>query len=119
MAHTIVQRPIRRLRRAPHLMNADQLRQFYDVLEVLLEQGRGVATGQGSIPKAMIRVSRDGGQTWGREYAISATPIGRYLQRVLLRRIGQARDVVFELNVTDPIAWAVIGASLEMRAGIN
>ena len=111
-------RYIRRLRRAPHVNN-EHARVFFKKFELDLERGQGLATGQGSDPMVLLRVSRDGGQTWGEEQRMSAGALGAYTQRVIARRLGQARDTVFEVTVSDPIAWSLVGAWLDLEPGTN
>ena len=64
-------RYLRRLRRAPHLAQ-EHHRVFIRTFELDLERGQGLATGQGSDPLVMLRISRDGGQTWGEEILMAA-----------------------------------------------
>src|SRR4030095_16074445 len=59
-------RYIRRLRRAPHVTH-ENTRGVVRRFELDLERGQGLATGQGSDPIVLLRLSRDGGQTWGEE----------------------------------------------------
>ena len=62
----------------------------------------------------MLRWSDDGGETWGPERWVSAGKIGNYGTRAIWRRLGRSYDRVYELVVTDPIPWRVIGAYLEL-----
>jgi len=112
------QRYIRRLRRAPHV-NHEHARVFFRTFELDLERGQGLARGQGSDPIVMLRLSRDGGQTWGEEMRLHAGALGAYTQRVIARRLGQARDTVFEVTVSDPIAWSLVGAWLDLEGGTS
>jgi hypothetical protein len=105
------ERPIRRLRRAPAIVNENN-RIFYPGLEVFMDVGLGTATGQGATPRAMLRVSQDGGRTWGNEVWRDVGAIGEYGTRVRWERLGQARQFVAELAVTDPIPWRLTGAHL-------
>jgi len=111
-------RYIRRLRRAPHVAN-ENVRIFYRKFELDLERGVGLASGQGSDPEVMIRLSRDGGHTWGEPQVMSAGAMGAYTQRVIARRLGQARDTVFEVTVSDPVAWSLVNAWLDLEAGTS
>ncbi len=65
----------------------------------------------------MLRVSKDGGATFGNELAVSAGKLGAYFQRAIWRRLGAGRDWVFEITVSDPVAYHVINAYLQMEAG--
>lgn len=108
---------IRRVRRAPHL-SSEERRMFYNKLQVDMDVGEGLTTGQGSDPQVMLRVSDDGGRTWGSERWASAGKIGEYKTRVIWFRLGSARDRVFEVSVSDPIPWRLVGAYLDVLPGL-
>ena len=95
---------IRRLRRTPHLSNEQRRRTIHRV-QLDLESGLGLTTGQGSDPVVMLRVSRDGGHTWGYEKRASAGTIGAYTRRAQWHQFGQARQFCFEFVFSDPIPW--------------
>lgn len=107
-------REIRRLRRAPAIMDENN-RIFYSEFEVDLEPGLGTVSGQGSSPELMMRFSNDGGKTWSNERTASAGKIGEYNVRVHWHRLGAARRRVFEVSVSDPIPWRITGAYLEIE----
>ena len=151
--------PIRRLRRAPHLV-ADLQRQFFDELQLQFQPGvgttgfsvvmpttyisnpyyiGGTATltigptdvfiiGNGSkinpidtttYPQAMLRWSNDGGSTWSREYWVTIGQLGKYKNRAIWRRLGMARDRVYEVVITDPVKAVIVSANLKASAGDN
>lgn len=109
---------IRRVRRAPHLVT-DLQRQYFDELQIQFQPGVGLATGQGSDPKAMLRWSNDGGSTWSKEYWTSIGKIGRYKNRAIWRRLGMARDRIFEVAITDPVKAVIVSANLKASEGEN
>ena len=151
--------PIRRLRRAPHLV-ADLQRQFFDELQLQFQPGVGTTglsvtlpttyildpyiigatdtltigpidvfiLGSGSkintgdtttYPQAMLRWSNDGGSTWSREYWVTIGQIGKYKNRAIWRRLGMARDRVYEVVITDPVKAVIVSANLKASAGDN
>jgi hypothetical protein len=67
----------------------------------------------------MLRWSNDGGSTWSNEHWTSIGVQGRYKNRAIWRRLGQARDRIFEVVVTDPIKAVIIAANLKAEAGDN
>lgn len=84
-------------------------------LQLDCESGVGLATGQGSLPQAMLRWSDDGGNTWSNERWASMGAIGAYSRRVFWRRLGMTlklRDRVYEVSGTDPVKIAIMGAEL-------
>lgn len=70
-------------------------------------------------PKAMLRWSNDGGSTWSREYWVSIGALGKYKNRAIWRRLGMARDRVFEVVVTDPVNAVIVSANLKASVGEN
>jgi hypothetical protein len=84
-----------------------------DRLTYDMETGIGLSTGQGSAPQIMHRVSRNGGRTFGNEMLSALGAHGDYTTRVEFRRLGTARDFVFRLRMTDPVKFALTGASIE------
>lgn len=110
--------PIRRIRRAPHLVE-DLQRQYFDELQIQFQPGVGLATGQGSDPQVMLRWSNDGGSTWSKEYWTSIGKIGRYKNRAIWRRLGMSRDRIFEVAITDPVKAVIVSANLKASVGDN
>ncbi len=104
---------IRRLRRAP-AMETENEEIYYTAFELDLDPGQGTVTGQGSNPQVMMRMSDDGGKTWGIERWRSAGKIGEYQTRVRWDRLGRARRRVFEVVMTDPAPWRLTGAYVEL-----
>ncbi|KKL95841.1 hypothetical protein LCGC14_1850500, partial [marine sediment metagenome] len=78
-----------------------------------METGLGLASGQGKDPQAMLRISRDGAHSWGNEHWVSAGKQGKFLHRAKWNRLGQARDFVLEVTITDPVPVTLISALLE------
>jgi hypothetical protein len=70
-------------------------------------------------PQAMLRWSNDGGSTWSKEYWVSIGNIGRYKNRAIWRRLGMARDRIFEVSITDPVKAVIVSANLKASAGDN
>jgi hypothetical protein len=109
---------IRRLRRAPHI-TSDLQRQYFHELQIQFQPGVGLSTGQGQDPQAMLRWSSDGGSTWSNEYWVAIGKQGKFLNRAIWRRLGFARDRVFEVSITDPVKAVIISANLKAEAGEN
>lgn len=64
-------------------------------------------------PQMMLRWSNDGGHTWPNEYQLDCGQAGEYSARVIQRRLGQGRNRVFEISVTDPIPWRIIAGEVQ------
>ena len=70
-------------------------------------------------PQAMLRWSNDGGSTWSKEYWVSIGKMGKYRNRAIWRRLGQARDRIFEVSITDPVNAVIVSANLKASEGEN
>jgi len=108
--------PMRRVRRSPHI-SADNSYVLYHAFQLEMQTGVGLAAGQGSDPQVMLRWSDDGGQTWGNEHWVSSGKLGEFGTRAIWRRLGRGYDRVYEVTVSDPIPWRVIGAYLDLTRG--
>lgn len=104
---------LRRLRRSPCTI-AENKRLYFSLFELFLEPGLGLQSGQGSDPQVMLRCSNDGGKTWGSELWRSAGAVGKYDTRVRWLRIGSGRKRVFEITVSDPVPYRLMGAWIEI-----
>ena len=87
----------------------------FDEVWFEMEAGAADLIGQGSNPKMMLQISKDGGHTWGNEIWVPMGKQGEYRRRAVYRNLGRARDWVFKARVTDPIktvwvaAWGRVG----------
>lgn len=98
-------------------LNTENVRFTIDSVELDMESGVGLATGQGSNPQIMMQVSKDGGHSWGVERWVSFGKIGEYLQRAIWRRLGQSRVFTFKFRITDPVKRVILGAVVRVRNG--
>lgn len=92
---------------------------FWHSYEILFDSGKGIVTGQGSDPQAMLRWSDDGGYQYSNSHMRPIGKIGEYRNRAIWRRLGKSRHRNYELTVSDPVQSTVIGAYAELSAGNN
>jgi Phage stabilisation protein len=86
---------------------------FISSLQIDMETGTGLISGQGSNPQIMLQISKDNGHTWGNERWQSFGKIGEYFKRVIWRQLGTGYDFVFKLRITDPVKVVITGAYIE------
>lgn len=118
---------IRRVRRCPHLVT-DFQRQYFEELQIQFQPGvglQGITTPplnletEGADPQAMLRWSNDGGSTWSNEHWAGIGKVGKYQNRIIWRRLGWARDRIYEVVVTDPVKAVIVSANLKASVGEN
>lgn len=100
----------------PHIAGDGKL-QFHHALQVFMQTGVGLVSGQGSDPQAMLKWSDDGGYTWSSEHWTTIGAIGATRTRARWRRLGRTRDRVYYLSITDPVKRVILGADLEVTGG--
>jgi len=79
-------------------------------LWVDMEPGVGLNSGQGTDPQMSLKISRDGGHSWGVEKLSPLGKIGQYLQRTVFRRLGRSYDWIFKLRTSAPVKTVFAGA---------
>ena len=102
---------IRRIRTSPHIANSG-LRLIYNNLT--FDYKTGVGDNTTVDPQLILEYSNDGGNTWSNQLYKSVGKLGQYNARVVFHQLGQSRDRVFRLTMSDNIDWAISGASLDI-----
>lgn len=111
--------PIIKIRSSPHV-SAGLKRVFCKSFQLDMEVGVGLDGGvQGSDPTIMLDYSDDGGHSWSNEKFASAGAMGQYKTRAIWRRLGNFRDRVFRIKISDPIRVVILGAELDVEVGVN
>jgi hypothetical protein len=111
------QYPLVAVRRASHVWDKnDRNRVVNSRLQIDFFPGVGNVVDPGSDPQAMLRWSNDGGQTWGNEHWTGIGKVGETTRRAIWRRLGAARDRVYEVRISDPVKRDIAGASLQAGA---
>lgn len=110
---------IERERSAPYPSGENQWL-FIDRVELGMQSGVGLVSGQGVMPEAMLSISLDSGNTWTPPVTASLGEVGVYGARAIWRRLGRARGdrLVIKIRSTDPVrqVWGP-GLWLKARAG--
>lgn len=87
-----------------------------NALHLDMATGHGLLSGQGSDPKVMLSLSRDGGTTFTgyRELGLGAT--GDTGARVTARRMGRfgPKGMVFRVRISDPVARGLVAADADV-----
>ena len=96
---------------------AEGKRAFMSSLEVDMEVGVGLSSGQGSAPQIMLQWSDDGGNTWSNEHWRDVGGIGNYRTRVTWERLGSFRQRTIRLSVSDPVRCVIFSAQAEIVGG--
>ena len=82
---------------------------FVSELQLTMEAGVGLITGQGSAPVIRHDWSDDGGRTFGNEIARSFGQVGKYNTLPTWRRLGRiSQQRVLRFTATDPVKTNIL-----------
>lgn len=106
--------PLPRIRSAPYV-TALREEIFHERIELDLEVAVGQSTGDITEvdPRLMLAWSDTHGATWSNEHQLRMGKQGEQYTRAYKNRLGQARDRIYRVTITDPIKVSLLGAFLE------
>jgi hypothetical protein len=84
-------------------------------IQIDVQSGVGLATGQGSDPQVNLQSQKDG--IWGTIIPRSAGKIGERNKRVRWNKQEIARNWVFRVTMTDPVSWSLLSAVANFEIG--
>jgi hypothetical protein len=87
----------------------------HNELQIMLEHGVGLISGQGSDPKIMLEVSDDAGKTFRFMTDRPLGEIGQYRERARWHRLGRSYARVYRPSISDPIRRKVVETKLVAR----
>ena len=98
---------------------AENRRVFLSRVQLDLQAGVGLETGQGSDPVVMFRYSIDSGWTWSDVRLFAIGKIGRYDWRAVAFSFTAGRNYVFEFSGSDPVTTAILACYIEGSEGAH
>ena len=103
--------PLVRDRVSPHNALPNYAKVPYASLQVDCIVGKGKP--DSAAPSLMMRYSDDGGESWKNWRTASMGAIGQRKARTIYRRLGEARDRIWQIRCTDDTPLAIVGANVE------
>lgn len=92
---------------------------FVNTIQIDMETGVGLLSGQGQNPQIMLQISTDGGKTYSNELWRSIGTQGSYKTKVIWHRIGSSYNMCFKYRITDPIKVIISGFYASIKLGIR
>ena len=88
-------------------------------LEITLEVGTGLLSGQGSNPFIMVSFSDDGGHTFSSEIWGEIGGFGEFQQKVEFWNLGSFVSRIIRIRTSDPVHYSIYSASADIDIGIQ
>ncbi len=98
-----------RTRRTQIMHQDNALMDWWQVV-VDIEGGVGNINAPGDDPTIRLRYSNDNGNTWSSKLTAPMGKIGEHDRRAVFNQLGQGRNRVFEIEVSDPVRMAISNA---------
>ena len=106
-----------RKRVIPNMSEENKLLTLWEV-ELAGQMGVGLSSsGQGSDPMVKLRISGDGGSSWGPFHTAAIGKIGKADTRARFFRLGSYRDMTFEFSISDPVPVSWSRCPVRVTAG--
>ncbi len=84
-------------------------------MEFIIETGTGLLTGQGEDPQIMVEASYDGGRSWDEGTWIKTGRQGEFNIRAEWYSMKSFYDMVVRLTTSDPVAFNLYSAAIDLR----
>lgn len=99
-------RVIRREFRTYHVADKGQLVR-HNYIELEVETGMSLISGQGSDPKITMEFSDNDGKTWSYARTKSLGAQGNYNEIIRWTHLGSSRNRVYRFTMSDPVKWRI------------
>ena len=86
----------------------------FNRFELLVEQGVGLISGQGSDPMVMLQISVDGGRTFGTEYWGQVGKSGEFMRKLEWRGLGRFAEGMVRIKTSDPVFYSIHTANMDI-----
>jgi len=84
-------------------------------MEFIIEAGTGLITGQGENPKIMLEASYDGGKSWTTGNWLKIGRLGQTNIRAEWYSMKSFYDMIVRLTTSDPVAFNIYSAVIDIR----
>ena len=102
--------PILRERVTP-VINPQGSQLVFDAVELILQVGQQ----ENTKPVVRLDWSDDRGKSWSKDRVLDFGAIGEFKKRTVFNRLGQSRNRVFRLRISDSSRLVVLGAKARVR----
>lgn len=84
-------------------------------VQLLMETGVGLVTGQGQIPQMVFEASFDGGKSWTNQDTVDIGRAGEGRVKVEWHHLESFYEIIVRLTVSDPVPIYIYTASIDVK----
>jgi hypothetical protein len=97
------------------LLGAKGKRTQMSRLELIMETGVGLVSGQGDNPRIMIEASYDGGRSWSHGAWARTGRLGEFVIKVEWFSLRTFLDMMIRVSTTDPVNYSIYSGTIDLR----
>jgi hypothetical protein len=97
------------------LLGAKGKRTQMSRLELIMETGVGLVSGQGDNPRIMIEASYDGGRSWSHGTWAKTGRLGEFVLKVEWFSLRTFLDMMIRVSTTDPVNYSIYSGTIDLR----
>jgi hypothetical protein len=97
------------------LLGAKGKRTQMSRLELIMETGVGLVSGQGDNPRIMIEASYDGGRSWSHGTWAKTGRLGEFVLKVEWFSLRTFLDMMIRVSSTDPVNYSIYSGTIDLR----
>jgi hypothetical protein len=97
------------------LLGAKGKRTQMSRLELIMETGVGVISGQGDNPRIMIEASYDGGRSWSHGAWARTGRLGEFTIKVEWFSLRTFLDMMIRVSTSDPVNYSISSGTIDLR----
>lgn len=96
-------------------LGVDGNRMMMSRMELFVEAGVGLISGQGERPRMMIETSIDGGRSYAHSDWVELGQMGEHTLRCELWNMMSGESFVFRITMSDPVPLTISGGVIDIR----
>ena len=85
-------------------------------LEFIMEQGIGLISGQGEVPRMLLELSFDGGRSFAHSQWVDLGRQGEHTIEVVADVIASADEIIPRITISDPVHVSISAATVDIKA---
>jgi hypothetical protein len=84
-------------------------------MELIMETGVGLVSGQGDNPRIMIEASYDGGRSWSHGAWARTGRLGEFVIKVEWFSLRTFLDMMIRVSTSDPVNYSIYSGTIDIR----
>mgnify|MGYP003636204000 CR=1 FL=1 len=85
-------------------------------IEFVIEQGVGLITGQGEVPRMLLELSLDGGRSFAHSQWVELGRLGEHTLEVDADMMVVSDEITPRITVTDPVPFSISAGMVDIKA---